>query len=87
MQLYVKKHRAHEVMLGYQQSVQGNSGIIIGASHNYSGRSLWEMAGHLLANMLCMHGIGNASILLVEWSLGQILCLLFTTVIACRHFV
>ena len=30
--LYVENHRAHEVMLGCQQSVQGNSGIIIGAS-------------------------------------------------------
>ena len=31
-QLYVENHRAYEVMLGCQQSVQGNSGIIIGAS-------------------------------------------------------
>ena len=31
-QLYVENHRAHEVMLGCQQSVRGNSDIIIGAS-------------------------------------------------------
>ena len=31
-QLYVENRRAHEVILGCQQSVQGNSGIIIGAS-------------------------------------------------------
>ena len=31
-QLYVENHRAHEVMLGCQQSIQGNSSIIIGAS-------------------------------------------------------
>ena len=30
--VYVESHRAHEVMLGCQQSIQGNSGIIIGAS-------------------------------------------------------
>ena len=30
--LYVENHRAHEVMLGCQQIVQGTSGIIIGAS-------------------------------------------------------
>ena len=28
----MENHRSHEVMLGCQQSVQGNSGIIIGAS-------------------------------------------------------
>ena len=32
-QLYVENHRAHEVMLGCQQSIQGNSGII--------GASIW----------------------------------------------
>ena len=48
-QLYVENHRAHEVMLGCQQSVQGNSGIITCASImvGHSGRPFWEMVGHL----------------------------------------
>ena len=51
-QLYVENHRAHQGMLGCQQNVQGNSGIIIGASImvGHSSRPLWEMVGHL-ANM------------------------------------
>ena len=45
---YVENHRAHEVMLGCQQSVQGNSGIIIGANImvGHSDRPLWEMVDH-----------------------------------------
>ena len=47
-QLYVENHRAHEVMLGCQQSVQGNSGIIIGAlaiaaDHFVKWLAIWQI--------------------------------------------
>ena len=47
-QLYVENHRAHEVMLGSQQSVQGNSGIIMAVVADHFGK--WF--GHL-AKLIC----------------------------------